>query len=385
MTRIFRLLAAVVVAIGTICATAPADATPPGWTESSAQWVSNQNFILNSVDVPASSDVWAVGYRYEFVGGALEFRTVVEHSTGGSFVMVPSPDRETAPATNFLQDVSGNSSTEVWAVGWSRPPGGVGRTLIEHWNGSSWSIATSTDPGQFGNILQGVVALGSNDVWAVGARQDSFYQAPMAEHWNGSSWSTATVPNPKFCTGHSYLTDINAVSPTNVWAVGWCTASSHGGEQGYVVRWNGSRWVFASAVTAGIPQNTELYGISVAGTRGIWAVGLSRDDGALALRWDGTAWQRLPIGPSQSQSTLAGVVAPYKSLAWTAGAGASPQPPFAGPAVVRFAGGTATPQDIPVDFGSLRGIAYDPAGRVWAVGTQLPGQYNTPLIVSRPA
>lgn len=387
MTRTGRWVAALVVVAGAaVAAAAPAQAAAATWTVSPAQYVANQNFILNAVDVPAAGDVWAVGYRYEFVGGALEFRTVVEHGTaGGGFVMVPSPDRETAPATNSLADVSGASSADIWAVGSSRPPGGPDRTLVEHWNGSSWSIVSTPDPGQYGNILDGVLALSADDVWAVGARQDSFYQSPLAEHWNGSSWTAAAVPNPKYCTGHSYLTDIGAVSPTNLWAVGWCTASSRGGEQGYVVRWNGSRWTFASTISAGIPQNTELYGISVAGTRGIWAVGISRADGALALRWDGTAWQRLSVGPSRSQASLAGVVAPYKSLAWAVGAGASPQPPFAGPAVVRFAGGTAAPQDIPVDFGSLRGIAYDPAGRVWAVGTQLPGAYNTPLVVSRPA
>lgn len=383
MTRATRLLSALLLAIGTIFATAPAHAAPPGWTESSAQYVSAQNFILNAVDVPVAGDVWAVGYRYEFVGGALEFRTVIEHSTGGSFVMVPSPDRDTAPATNFLQDVSGNSSSDVWAVGWSRPPSGPNRTLIEHWNGSTWSIATSADPGQFGNTLDGVVALAADDVWAVGARQDSFYESPVAEHWNGSSWSTVKVPNPKYCTGHSYLTDVTAITPTNLWAVGWCTASSRGGEQGYAVRWNGTAWVIPTA-TVGIPQNSELYGVDAHGGHTVWAVGMSRDSGALVLKWDGSAWTQQPVPAAQQQANLAGVVARSGTVAYAAGAGGSPQPPFAGPTAIRFAAGQGTPQPIPVDYGSLRGIAYDPVGRIWAVGTQLPGAYNTPLIVSRP-
>ena len=381
-----RMFSALVLLVGCLVAlSGPAYAADSPWTVSSAQYVANQNFLLNAVDVPAAGDVWAVGYRYEYVGGALEFRTVVEHgSAGGSFVMVPSPDRETAPATNFLQGVDGNSSTDEWAVGWSRPPGGPDRTLVEHWDGSNWTIATSADPGQFGNILEGVVALGADDVWAVGARQDSFYQSPMAEHWNGSSWSAVDVPNPSYCTGHSYLTAVTKVSSSVLWATGWCTASSRGGEQAYVARWNGSRWTLPAAAAVGIPQNSELYGISAASGRGIWAVGLVRATGALALRWDGKAWTQYPVAAPQQQASLAAVVARSNTVAVAAGAGNSPQPPFAGPTAVRLANGAGTPQTMPVSYGSLRGITYDPAGRIWAVGTQLPGAYNIPLIVSRP-
>ncbi len=173
-------------------------------------------------------------------------------------------------------------------------------------------------------------------MWAVGARQDSFYQRPMAEHWNGTSWSVVSVPNPSYCTGHSYLTDITEVKATDLWAVGWCQSSSRGGEQGYVMRWNGSRWHYASVVTAGIPQNTEVYGVSAAGPSSVWMAGLSRDDGALTLRWDHTATHRITDGALQGNENLAGIVAPHGKPAFAVGAGGSPQPPFAGPAVVRL-------------------------------------------------
>jgi hypothetical protein len=386
MRRALRVLAVVGLVTSVLADIGPAaaaGAAGAGWTTSSAEYVANQNFILNAVDVPTAADVWAVGYRYESVGGATEFRTVVEHSAGGGgFTLVPSPDRETAPATDFLQDVSGVSASTVWAVGWSRPPGGASRTLVEEWDGAAWSIVATPDPGQYGNILQGVTALASDDVWAVGARQDSFYQAPLAEHWDGSSWSAAAVPNPSYCTGHSYLTDVTATAPANVWAVGWCTASGRGGEQGYLEHWNGTHWSIP-ALSAAVPQNSELYGVSV-GAGGLWAVGLTRDGGALALHRHRHSWDRPPVGAPQTGASLAGVVATAHG-AWAVGAGTSPQPPFAGPVTVRFSAGQGLPRPVPVDFGSLRGVAHDPAGRLWAVGTQLPGSYNTPLIVSRPA
>jgi hypothetical protein len=382
MIRTTRSLCAVAVVAGGFVAAGPAEAARPGWVVYPAQSVAAQNFVLDSVAVPTAGDIWAVGYRYDYVGSTQESRTLVEHSAGGTFVMVPSPDREPAPATNLLGDVSGVSSSDVWAVGYSSPtPGGVNRTLVEHWNGSTWTISPSQDPGSDGNVLGGVLALSANDVWAVGARQDGLYEVPMAEHWNGSAWSVAAMPNPSYCTFNSYLTDITEVKPTDLWAVGWCQTST-GGEQGYVMRWNGSRWRYASVVTDGIPHNTELYGVSAAGPSSVWLVGYS--DGALTLRWDNKTVQRVSDGPLQANESLSAVVAPHGKAAFAVGAGGNSQPPFAGPAVVRRGGGTGTQETVPVKFGQLNGVTYDPSsGRVWAVGSNFGGQYDKPLVVSR--
>ncbi len=377
-----RVVAAVALAVSSLLATSPADAAGSPWQVSNTQYVGGQNFILNSVHVPAAGDVWAVGYRYGTVGGALEFRTVVEHSSGGgAFQLVPSPDREGAPATNMLQDVHGTSPTDLWAVGWSRDPRQPSRTLIERWNGSAWSIWPSADPGQFGNILNGVVSLAPDDAWAVGARQDTFYQSPLAEHWNGSTWSAVDVPNPAFCTGHSYLSDIAVRATDNILATGICSSSSRGGDQGFVVQWNGQQWLLG-AVNDRIPTGATLSSVST--YQGVvWLAGTSRTDGAFAMRSLGGGWGVVPL--AFGNSTLAAIVARRGGVAWAVGTGLSPQPPFAGPGVMRVIASGATTNRLPVAFGSLRGIAWDPAGRLWAVGTQLPGAYNTPLVVSRTA
>ena len=51
---------------------------------------------------------------------------------------------------------------DVWAVGGG---GGGGRTLIEHWNGTSWSHVLAPAPGQ-SSFLLGVTAISANDAWA---------------------------------------------------------------------------------------------------------------------------------------------------------------------------------------------------------------------------
>lgn len=382
-----RAAAVVLLASASLLAPAPAPvaAAPPEptWDVSATTGYSGgRNYLLNAVHVPEPGDVWAVGYKHGSVGGAYEFRTVVMRGTeGGTFDVVPSPDREGAPATNFLQDVHGVSSTDLWAVGQSRNPGQRYRTLIEHWNGTEWSIWPSADPGPLGNVLNGVVAVRSDDVWAVGARQDTFYQSPLVEHWDGSTWTAVKAPNPAFCTNHSYLTDVAARSASFVVATGICTSTVTGGDQGYVLQWNGSRW-FESKATKHLPAGATLSSVSIY-NNAVWLAGSMRAGGGFAMRNQDAGWVSVPI--AGTDRTFAGVVARRNGVAWAVGTGPSPQPPFAGPGAMSLDGKGGVGQPIPISFGSLRGVAYDKAGRVWAVGTQLPGQYNTPLVVSRPA
>ena len=44
-----------------------------------------------------------------------------------------------------------------------------GQTLIEHWNGSAWSVVTSLSPSAY-NWLYGVAVVSANDVWSVGSQ-----------------------------------------------------------------------------------------------------------------------------------------------------------------------------------------------------------------------
>lgn len=363
-----------------------AEAATSPWTVMPAQTVADQNFILNAVAAPAAADIWTVGYHWENVGGALEFRALAEHSSGGGFTIVPTPDRETgAPVNDMLQDVSGVSSSDVWTVGTSRASGTPSQTLIEHWDGHTWRITTSANPGVYGNDLEGVTAIAPNDVWAVGARQDAFYQTPMAEHWNGATWTVATVPNPTGCTGHSYLTDVTAIATNNVWATGWCGSGGSTPEQGYIVRWNGTRWLVKAAY-GDIPANTELYGVAARHVGDVWAVGTFRaGGGALAVHWNGHTWTQQTIGAPQETANLRAVAGTRGRLPWAVGAGPSPQPPFAGPTSIRFAADQGQPVPVDVSYGSLRGITFAPDGSLWAVGTQLPGKNDIPLIVSQPA
>jgi hypothetical protein len=55
------------------------------------------------------------------------------------------------------------AANDVWDVG-----GSDGETLVEHWDGSIWSVVPSPNVGTGGNSLSGVAVVGANDVWTVG-------------------------------------------------------------------------------------------------------------------------------------------------------------------------------------------------------------------------
>src|SRR5437763_2573250 len=72
--------------------------------------------------------------------------------TCGAWSVVPSPN--SGMMDNYLNGVVSISLSNVWAVGYSQPNlGGPSQTLIEHWNGTSWSIVSSPSPGLDNNHL----------------------------------------------------------------------------------------------------------------------------------------------------------------------------------------------------------------------------------------
>ncbi len=151
----------------------------------------------------ADNDIWAVGYSN--ASGTDEPFAVHFDGTSWSAVSTPSVHG------GLLQGVSAAASNDVWAVGQTGSD-----TLIEHWNGASWSVVKSPTP-KGGGDLTAVKAIASNDVWAVGF-QDNL-AGGVVEHWNGASWSL--VSSPAFTSGNDILYGISANASDDVWAVGY--------------------------------------------------------------------------------------------------------------------------------------------------------------------
>jgi len=113
--------------------------------------------------------------------------------------------------------------------------------LVEHWNGTAWTLVRSPALAMGG--LAGVTALSGTSAWAVGGTFPRS-QGPRTaiERWNGKSWALVPSPAPGF------LASVTATSARNAWAAGLSPA----GATGIIEHWNGSSWTCISATgTAG--------------------------------------------------------------------------------------------------------------------------------------
>ncbi|MHB8600477.1 MAG: hypothetical protein ACYDER_27170, partial [Ktedonobacteraceae bacterium] len=214
--------------------------------------------ILSGISAQSATDIWAVG-------GQAGDKTLTEHWDGTSWQVVASanvPDN-----TSLLNSVSAVSASDVWAVGSHTGHGGhaLPYTLIEHWDGQHWQIVSSPNVGGF-SPLNGVAALSSQDVWAVGQLGDS----TLNEHWDGSRWS---VVSPTL-NGVTY--SVVALTPTDIWAVG--DAYVNFTDDTFVEQWDSTRWqqVASPSVTAttiSASYYNYLNGVSASSAHNIWAVG----------------------------------------------------------------------------------------------------------------
>jgi hypothetical protein len=263
----------------------------------------------------SASNLWAVGYYINDGGTA---QTLIEHWNGTNWQVVVSPD---AGTYNYLYGVAAVSPTNLWAVGYSQNSSGR-YTLIEHWNGTSWQVVASPNAGMYGSQLNGVVALSANDIWAVGYSEsnNNAYRHTLIEHWNGTSWQIVATPNPG--TVYDVLGGVTAVSASNLWAVGYYT-NTNGIERTLIEQWNGSRWQVVASPNNGAYGN-ELNAVAAASPTDIWAVGFSRPASGPSLtlieQWNGTSWQVVASpGPGAAYNSLNGVAALGPTNLWAVG------------------------------------------------------------------
>ena len=188
-------------AVGAFRTNDPADAQALTLRWNGTAWTSvpnNCGTSLREVFALSATNVWAVG------GGS------TCKWNGTTWTHIPAAPPITQGFLD-LQDVTGTGANNLWAVGTLASSCGEGQVChsgaIERWNGTSWSFMG------FGEILYGVHALASNDVYAVGSAI-----GPAVLHFDGSAWSDVPQPSPSI-PGRLFAVD--ASSASNWWAVGW--------------------------------------------------------------------------------------------------------------------------------------------------------------------
>jgi hypothetical protein len=249
--------------------------------------------FLYGVTASSGNDIWAVG-NYGDPGIP---QTLILHWDGSSWAFSPSPNH--SPGANYLYGVAVVAPNEVFAVGtWVNTS--PYQTFIERYSGGScgsvtatpsptvtptptcmpgWDRVISPNPGVGGAELNGVAAVGPNDVWAVGyyVNNDTVKQT-LIERWNGVTWNV--IPSPNMGSDDNVLFAVDVWAANDAWAVGYF------GVQPLALHWNGSQW---SSIPS--PGTGSLRAVTVVGPNDVWAVG------ALILHWDGVFGRWCPVPP----------------------------------------------------------------------------------------
>jgi hypothetical protein len=96
----------------------------------------------------ADNDIWAVGFSDQVSAPPVFDSTLAEHFDGTRWSIVPTPPLPRGgvnPPNAQFRGVAAAASNDVWAVGFKTGPDNpdFGLQLIEHWDGTSWSVDTT--------------------------------------------------------------------------------------------------------------------------------------------------------------------------------------------------------------------------------------------------
>ena len=347
--RLLALTSAAITAMVLVSPPALADA----WTQFRTP-KSSHSQILRGVAATSARDAWAVG----FSSTAQEDHPIILHWDGTAWSRVQTPALD---GGGSLWGVRAVGPTNVWAVG-GRPSG----SLIEHFDGDSWSVVAS--PGRA--TLYGVAASSSSNAWAVGG-------GGLILHWDGSKWTRASSPTTQT------LRSVALVTTSNAWAVGENT----------ILHWNGSSWREVS-----YPAGTDdgLLTVKAISASNVYAAGASNfgsdDQQPLILHYNGTAWKRVLAPDCCTYDVLYSLVTISASNVWAIGTNEPPSVILSGVAY-HWDGNEWTSAQIPLahqrdpdQSWEYYGAARIPDTRMfWAVGAYEAtcGQFCMNTLISR--
>jgi hypothetical protein len=290
-----------------VCLVAPAAiAAGSGW---SIQRTPNppgaQSSGLFSVSCLSASDCLAVGSYYK-----RGTKPLSERWNGHAW----SIDRAQSPAGATFADLDGVSCVSpnaCTAVGLYQKTGGALMTLAERWNGSKWSIEKTPNPRNSTHTeLDGVSCPSTHACTAVGFYRSTGPYRTLVERWNGSTWSIDRSPRP---TGASTAQLLGVSCPSTK----ACTAAGNyqNGSSIYatlIERWDGHGWKVQSSPNHHGGGDNYLYGVSCPSLHACVAVGKYENGAAhaaLVERWDGSGWSlvRAPSPAGALDISLTGV------------------------------------------------------------------------------
>jgi hypothetical protein len=365
-------------------------AAVPTWDLSAHPSTSGRTQIFYGAVASGTGDVWAIGYSWGYVGGALEFRTLAQRWNGSSWTTVPTPDVETAPAKDLLFDADGDGPDSIYAAGISAtaPGSPSSKPLVLHWNGSTWSIVTlPTAP--LGTTLSTITAK-AGTVWAAGERYNplSGYWQPYILRMQNGTWTEVPFsgrdlhPGPAGCKLASDGTlwrwepgGITIGRDGVPYVAGTCSTTA--GDRALLALYKGGHWRTAFDPGTLPAETSRLNDVDAAASGSIRAVGVVGLE-PLVLRGAGKNFVREPA-PTVGRATSLNSITqgpPRYAVGTVTGSDA-----WAHPGAFRFANGQWHSEQVTTDFGNPFAVAVEPAGQAWATGVSVTDDFG--LILRR--
>jgi hypothetical protein len=267
---------------------------------------------VQAVSAVSRGDAWIVG-------------SVAWRWNGHAWQNIPLARKSTVD----LWSVSARAPSDAWAAGWGFRGSGPNHALIEHWNGTRWTVARLPRLHAADSMLFGVSAAGPRSAWAVGMTRyanragkiDSRLTRSLLLHWDGASWREQSLP---WARRGRILDKVVATGPSSVWALSRGQQDSR--RPSLIEHWNGTRW---QAVPAPFGPNDPITGFSATAWNNAWAVGSYAQGGTkwvkyshpLAAHWNGHSWRltHVPDRPGNNDSALIDVAAVRSDDAWAIG------------------------------------------------------------------
>jgi len=281
------------------------------WTVVSVPQPAGQQAVLSGVDDLAPDNAWAVGESFSSGSGANENGlTLIEHWNGTDWSIVPSPNPAVGSGdSDVLTSISGTGTDDLWAAGQDLNENTMTISLLfEHWNGTTWTAATSPTPMFASQFATAITAISAHNVWAVG-EQFTDGNRTLAAHWDGTSWAIVPTPNLSSAgTPQNQLTGVSAAGPDEVWASGFANnVDKHNLDVPYTLHWNGKTWQMTKVPTVG-SDGSRLDAIVVLSTTDAWSVGQTQESNGslltIAEKFNGSAWKISPSPDPGSQGKL---------------------------------------------------------------------------------
>ena len=152
------------------------------------------------------------------------------------------------------------------------------KTLVLSWDGTTWTVAATPNKSTDGdNELHGIWSASPTSCFAVGLWQPGSLQSAstLIERWNGMTWTIITSPNSSAGNWNG-LNGVSCASATSCVAVGFVQDSGLTFSRSLVERWNGTVWAVVASANRASSTETILDGVSCPTITSCFAVGISR-------------------------------------------------------------------------------------------------------------